>query len=225
MWIFQSTHPLRGATIKSFAQALYLVISIHAPLAGCDQRRKNCMNPRIAFQSTHPLRGATPLPFRNDLKTFKFQSTHPLRGATWICQRARAARRGFQSTHPLRGATTARLHQHAYHCYFNPRTPCGVRRAGNVAARRGHGISIHAPLAGCDVVSSNIHRTVCPFQSTHPLRGATSFSISSLSKSPNFNPRTPCGVRQQKRTKKMRHFCAKGINTSFLCAKNAHPAT
>lgn len=40
------------------------------------------------------------------------------------------------------------------------------------------------------------------FQSTHPLRGATA-----------------------KAHKKMRHFCAKGINTSSLCAKNAHPAT
>lgn len=40
------------------------------------------------------------------------------------------------------------------------------------------------------------------FQSTRPLRGATA-----------------------KAHKKMRHFCAKGINTSSLCAKNAHPAT
>ena len=34
-------------------------ISIHAPLAGCDPRRKLLCNNKTVFQSTHPLRGAT----------------------------------------------------------------------------------------------------------------------------------------------------------------------
>ncbi len=56
--------------------------------------------------------------------------------------------------------------------YFNPRTPCGVR------PRRKR-------------------RTLLPskFQSTHPLRGATSPSRRAASLRSNFNPRTPCGVR------------------------------
>ena len=33
---------------------------------------------------------------------------------------------------------------------FNPRTPCGVRPAAGFFAFAGGGISIHAPLAGCD---------------------------------------------------------------------------
>ena len=34
--IFQSTHPVRGATIDTDNETLETVISIHAPRAGCD---------------------------------------------------------------------------------------------------------------------------------------------------------------------------------------------
>ena len=34
--IFQSTHPVRGATINDHETRLQLLISIHAPRAGCD---------------------------------------------------------------------------------------------------------------------------------------------------------------------------------------------
>ena len=34
-------------------------------------------------------------------------------------------------------------------------------------------ISIHAPLAGCDIVVWLSSSATAPFQSTHPLRGAT----------------------------------------------------
>ena len=55
---------------------------------------------------------------------------------------------------------------------FNPRTPCGVRRAALVSLPARHGISIHAPLAGCDLTNLTLRRA-----------------------SSHFNPRTPCGVR------------------------------
>ena len=79
----------------------------------------------------------------------KFQSTHPLRGATRRFRSTLRSRK-FQSTHPLRGATRRRLSRFCASAYFNPRTPCGVRRFP--------------------------HRnppTMYKFQSTHPLRGAT----------------------------------------------------
>ena len=57
----------------------------------------------------------------------------------------------FQSTHPLRGATN---------------------RALRLAAAIG--ISIHAPLAGCDPLFEARNSRFAGFQSTHPLRGATS---------------------------------------------------
>ena len=94
-----------------------------------------------------------------------------MRGATtaarlcaYLCQ--------FQSTHPLRGATPT-----GYSCciclsYFNPRTPCGVRRT-YIAPSLLLEISIHAPLAGCDGAFIKNHALIDKFQSTHPLRGAT----------------------------------------------------
>ena len=57
---FQSTHPLRGATIFVLPTIQpFELISIHAPLAGCDQTRSCCPPELPQFQSTHPLRGAT----------------------------------------------------------------------------------------------------------------------------------------------------------------------
>ena len=147
----------------------------------------------------------------------------------------------FQSTHPLRGATERRRQQHHDPRYFNPRTPCGVRRSltrcppasmryfnprtpCGVRPFRSHlqrpkrnisihaplagcdirvvrmpgriGISIHAPLAGCDTPTDSRERPAARFQSTHPLRGATRQTAESDDLGPGyFNPRTPCGVR------------------------------
>ena len=125
---FQSTHPVRGATL------LYRLFKAY----------------RLPFQSTHPVRGATcTFLFSFDVRC-SFQSTHPVRGATVRLDRfhfitkisIHAPRAGcdvlawfafrwiykFQSTHPVRGATT---------------------RVGGLL-RSPRGISIHAPRAGCD---------------------------------------------------------------------------
>ena len=57
-------------------------------------------------------------------------------------------------------------------------------------------ISIHAPLAGCDLSLYLSSGLLPSFQSTHPLRGATSVTRVVPPVGRNFNPRTPCGVRQ-----------------------------
>ena len=79
--------------------------------------------------------------------------------------------------------------------YFNPRTPCGVRRDEFGKLRHRLIISIHAPLAGCDLSISSHFPLDSLFQSTHPLRGATDCFITSYKLRSHFNPRTPCGVR------------------------------
>ena len=56
-------------------------------------------------------------------------------------------------------------------------------------------ISIHAPLAGCDGKSRGLTPDTRRFQSTHPLRGATSRAPTRTMMPCHFNPRTPCGVR------------------------------
>ena len=100
---FQSTHPLRGATVSAGNVVILNYISIHAPLAGCDLLSRARNVSRKLFQSTHPLRGAT-LSFCDIYFFERFQSTHPLRGATYAGRCCCANPR-----------------------YFNPRTPCGVR--------------------------------------------------------------------------------------------------
>ena len=51
---------------------------------------------------------------------------------------------------PLRGATPSSRPTPMARSDFNPRTPCGVRLRFLHFCHVGDGISIHAPLAGCD---------------------------------------------------------------------------
>ena len=56
---FQSTRPLRGATVTANADERVYGISIHAPLAGRDLAAVAGWIKKKIFQSTRPLRGAT----------------------------------------------------------------------------------------------------------------------------------------------------------------------
>ena len=129
LYQFQSTRPLRGATVVITHPVPFFNISIHAPLAGRDAthagalmrgypisihaplagRDVGCVAQSVkdeAFQSTRPLRGAT-IAGDGMGNIDLFQSTRPLRGAT----KNRASWCGsltFQSTRPLRGATPRR---------------------------------------------------------------------------------------------------------------------
>ena len=212
---FQSTHPLRGATLADRLMGGVINISIHAPLAGCDKSASlpstacRNFNPRtpcgvrrawsrslsrsISFQSTHPLRGATCAPFAAGTRSWRFQSTHPLRGATRYDPSA--ILQAIISIHaPLAGCDTACAVFATLGGHFNPRTPCGVRPRPNGGI---HSNSYFNPRTPCGV------RRLCAmrrsarsrFQSTHPLRGATCYSYTVYTRAANFNPRTPCGVR------------------------------
>ena len=101
------------------------------------------------FQSTHPLRGATGAINLPAPSTTNFNPRTPC-GVRPRLTRIISKRKRFQSTHPLRGATRGRP------------TVQGCSR-----------ISIHAPLAGCDIVPLLLFSSGERFQSTHPLRGAT----------------------------------------------------
>ena len=166
MSLFQSTHPVRGATFNP-------------PHSSTNER----------FQSTHPVRGATSNFFRADSYNWLFQSTHPVRGATLGNQQTMQFADIFQSTHPVRGATRF-IGQHVLHSKISihaPREGCDVSLPvlSMVAF-----ISIHAPREGCDAASARNTSTM-EFQSTHPVRGATSGDEGSRPKPSDFNPRTP----------------------------------
>ena len=101
---FQSTHPLRDATkssfippncsnnfnprtpygmrhLKVFLYCVYRIISIHAPLTGCDYRATPSLHKICNFNPRTPY--GMRLPKRNRAWCVgRFQSTHPLRDAT-----------------------------------------------------------------------------------------------------------------------------------------------
>ena len=217
---FQSTLPLRGATPSdstSGQQQTYF-----NPRSPCGERRRTHRKSRMlpVFQSTLPLRGATSTP--GSFLLILCISIHaPLAGSDIR----------MRSTRPIP-------------TYFNPRSPCGERLASYPMQGRFHVISIHAPLAGSDPCGparhlqppisihaplagsdshGHVHReSTVQFQSTLPLRGATSscsrdvplheFQSTlplrgatwpprcSATNFLHFNPRSPCGERRGRRS-------------------------
>ena len=189
LYLFQSTHPLRGATSCAYASPGFIAISIHAPLAGCDRFFLNTPSPNnISIHA--PLAGCDGSASKDGKRPYNFNprtpcgvrrrrqmgarrripiSIHaPLAGCDFLFDEDGGGPEAFQSTHPLRGATVPRSARAGGLRHFNPRTPCGVR-----LHERAH----------------NEH-----------LR--------------DFNPRTPCGVRQQncrnipgKFAQKLQNFC------------------
>ena len=146
----------------------------------------------------------------------RFQSTHPLRGATKRNSENSQENGDFNPRTPC-GVRQRRRTPPPVPSHFNPRTPCGVRpgtAAGGVAPPY---ISIHAPLAGCDLPQTSTptaqgaisihaplagsdrvgqHAGVGVGISIHaPLAGCDTWTTPSPLTRRYFNPRTPCGVR------------------------------
>ena len=97
--VFQSTHPVRGATACITVAGMSAWISIHAPREGCDEG--DGVHAGRQWISIHaPREGCDPAP-----------------GAGFMAQPV------FQSTHPVRGATASRPDRSALWRDFNPRTP------------------------------------------------------------------------------------------------------
>ena len=192
--IFQSTHPLRGATAQEAAELARHIISIHAPLAGCDAAVAKLYRAAVWISIHAPLAGCDEnsdvVPRPNEISIHAplagcdrrrdfllsqagaFQSTHPLRGATGRKRYVPSAVSVFQSTHPLRGATNGCGHGLSCPAGFQSTHPLRGATDPAHAADCNKKISIHAPLAGCD-------------------RSARSTET----RMDDFNPRTPCGVR------------------------------
>ena len=101
---FQSTHPVRGATMRSGAVRAACTISIHAPRAGCDHAGISLSGGFSYFNPRTPCGVRLQAHIRMKIRAI-FQSTHPVRGATCLWW-ALSIRMPFQSTHPVRGATS-----------------------------------------------------------------------------------------------------------------------
>ena len=168
---FQSTHPVRGATVFGSCPGSGRLISIHAPLTGCDIDNTSKNITDRLFQSTHPSRGATPL----------------LRFAGWPVR--------FQSTHPSRGATHGATDAAVDAQDFNPRTPHGVRLRCTLTLPGPARFQSTHPSRGATPSSSGSHRGSGSISIHAPLTGCDTVRLVNFSDSVHFNPRTPHGVR------------------------------
>ena len=166
---FQSTRPVRGATLLVHMTGIGRPISIHAPRAGRDSlpgfpgRRYGHFNPRAPCGARH--RDGPPAAGPSD-----FNPRAPC-GARLQRNDAHHERCVFQSTRPVRGATAINSKAREICSNFNPRAPCGARRR---FIQRFHGATNFNPRAPC---------------------GARPSPWSSHKEWQDFNPRAPCGAR------------------------------
>ena len=123
-----------------------------------------------------------------------FQSTRPIRGATEKIAK-RVASTAFQSTRPIRGATH-RFVQGIPDRDISIHAPHTGRDYGILVLPLRTTISIHAPHTGRDSYDEDHLRDLVEFQSTRPIRGATSSMRAGDSGPGYFNPRAPYGARR-----------------------------
>ena len=82
----------------------------------------------------------------------------------------------FQSTRPVKGATRAQHRWKRCRIRFNPRAPCRARPTTSPTGVASRIVSIHAPREGRDVKPGVIAVDRLLFQSTRPVKGATTRS-------------------------------------------------
>ncbi len=145
---FQSTLPMRGATLPTDVHAGKLIISIHAPHAGSDVYF-------LAYQKMILIYFNPRSPCGERLKAADVEIENKI------------------SIHaPHAGSDLALTPICWIYLYFNPRSPCGERPI-HCGADYPAFISIHAPHAGSDLWGIIITSRCLRFQSTLPMRGAT----------------------------------------------------
>ena len=171
--VFQSTHPVRGATFPAQREAADAVISIHAPRVGCDahvRRRRSCkthFNPRTPCGARHS-------GVQAKAETYEFQSTHPVRGATDLSHTTHFINNiSIHAPRVGRDSLEAPIHEQTL-------------------------ISIHAPRVGRDqscVPAAPFLRNFNPRATC----GARHLRVSVFHVVQNFNPRATCGARRTRR--------------------------
>ena len=174
---------------------------------------------RSRFHSTPPIRGA---PWAQSFVSFApvFSSHAPIPGRDTPWSTPWTGSPYFNPRAPY-GARLALIWRPAHDQNFNPRAPYGARRGRTGEPIRGAFISIHAPHTGRDLGYGLQVRDGKLFQSTRPIRGATSvyekgaqFKTISIhaphtgrdprrrrrwDRGSDFNPRAPYGARRSGR--------------------------
>ena len=102
-------------------------ISIHAPRAGRDKRRRQSVNRPLQFQSTRPVRGATVIGV--PIAALGVISIHAPRAGRDSTKRPDSTvTQNFNPRAPCGARRAGSTYMH-WCVYFNPRAPCGARQA------------------------------------------------------------------------------------------------
>ena len=144
---------------------------------------------RLKFQSTRPVKGATG-PRAHRLARGGVSIHAPREGRDALEDRHVCAADGFQSTRPVKGATDISPQ------WFDPlAVSIHAPREGRDLAEQGlvlhEEVSIHAPREGRDARAGDDTRWSEGFQSTRPVKGATSVRMLMRTWPESFNPRAP----------------------------------
>ena len=124
----------------------------------------------------------------------KFQSTRPVRGATQRPSRCR--HRLTVSIHaPRAGRDMMRSPRLGIFARFNPRAPCGARLVTAMVMWSKTTFQSTRPVRGATSSGRPSITLRHWFQSTRPVRGATCSPPRHGIISTGFNPRAPCGAR------------------------------
>ena len=190
---FQSTPPIRGATLMYFMVICWIEHFNPRPPYGGRHEMEFTRTDDGKFQSTPPIRGATDRP-AHDGHAASFQSTPPIRGATRRVIAVRLCRaisihaphtggdfrrtsvtkvvKRFQSTPPIRGATLL-LQQDSHKQAISIHAP---HTGGDKTSQGGDLQRRHfnpRPPYGGRLASIRRGPNRSKFQSTPPIRGAT----------------------------------------------------
>ena len=123
--VFQSTLPMRGATLIQFPSFQSWAISIHAPHAGSDSHDVTRWAYSGNFNPRSPC-GERPCGSGTSVSITEFQSTLPMRGATMLMQKHTLTSLNFNPRSPC-GERRGPFIVYDNELYFNPRSPCGER--------------------------------------------------------------------------------------------------
>ena len=169
IFLFQSTHPSRGATKICISLLKTTAISIHAPLAGCDIRIT--VHDRWVLISIHaPLAGCDVVAVIGVI-TLRISIHAPLAGCDVLWGTGLRLRKHFNPRTP-RGVRRIKMVHLCQFPHFNPRTPRGVRLNLSIHPKIILNFNPRTPRGVRRVLPTAII-TALRFQSTHPSRGAT----------------------------------------------------
>ena len=108
----------------------------------------------------------------------------------------------------MRGATNAIIDTPSAAIDFNPRTPCGVRPPSPNNCTTGREFQSTHPMRGATSLTTSSSVFVVRFQSTHPMRGATTgfVSLSRYRPISIHAPHAGCDIKDGKRQVYMSDF-------------------